>query len=141
MPTLAVIAIIGAPLSSQIQPNGELTILIDEIGRMGNTCVVEATAEKITYKLMARVSGACAMLAAGAEYKGYRTTPGNDPTDEAKGSPTIVILNNVDNKRTPNAVFDILSEKVVKLKSGPSDDPLGLRSTDPCQPPPPQKDK
>jgi hypothetical protein len=141
IPSLCVIAMIAVPLSSQNQENGKFTILIDEIDRVGHTCVVEATSEKITYKLMARLPGACAILAAGAEYEAYRETPGNGPKDEAEDSPTIIILNNGDNKRRANPVFDIVSEKLVKLKPCPTDDQVGLYSTDPCKPPPALKSK
>ena len=79
------------------------------------------------------------MLAAGNDYKAYRATSGSSTNQEKEDFAVLIILNNVENKRRPNAVFEIASEKVLNLKLCPSNDPLGLYTDEACQPLPPQK--
>jgi hypothetical protein len=117
------ITILALPASSQKNEGQKFAIRIDEIDRLGQTCTLSATTEKITYKLMARVSNACTWLSAGNEYKAYRTTLTN-PNNAEYESPVITILKDIDKQPGVDAAFDILSERTVKRGNCPSDDPV-----------------
>lgn len=123
-----------AVLSSQVPDNEKFTLRIIQVDRSGGGCIVDARSQTIRYKLKSDLSAPCAMLTAGQDYKALRGISGNDPKDETKDTAILVVINRVENKRRSNAVFDIVSERMLELKSCPENDPLGIRSDEPCQP-------
>jgi hypothetical protein len=131
--------LLAPPLLSQVKEQEKFTIRIVEVERTGHSCTVKATSDRASYQLTSDVSAACAMLEAGKDYKAYRAISANNPKEENDDSAVLIVFNNVENKRRPNAVYDIASEKVLTVKPCPGKDPLGLYASEPCQPLPPQK--
>jgi hypothetical protein len=124
---------------SQTAEGGRLSIKVVSIERSDQKCTVEASSDKVSYKLSSEVSS-CRALLAGNMYKALRATIQNDPGDRTKDSPILVIFKNADEKGD-NFIFGIVSEKVVKVRPCPSNDPLGIRTNDNCQPLPQQEHK
>ena len=137
--TFGMAVILAAPLHSQVNEQEKFAIRISEIKRTAHACTVIATSDKAKYGLIADVSAACAMLEAGKEYNAYRAISGGSSKEGKDDHPVLIVFNNKDNKRRPNAVFEIVSEKIISTKPCPSNDPVGLYTDEACQPLPPQK--
>jgi hypothetical protein len=127
------------PGLSQTGEGTRFSIDVVAIDRSDQTCKVEASSDKVIYKLSSEISS-CRALSAGNEYRALRAIVQNDPSDRTKDSPILVIFKNADEKGD-NFVFSIIGEKVVKVRPCPANDPLGIRSNDNCQPLPAQKKK
>jgi hypothetical protein len=138
---LVLAIVLVTTLIAETREGQKFTVRVIEVDRNGSGCTAQVASEKVDYMLRSDVSAACAMLVAGNEYQAYRGTVQNDSADEGKDSPVLVIFNVPENKRRPNAAFDIVSEKEAKLKPCPKGDPLGLRTDEPCQPLPAQRKK
>jgi hypothetical protein len=136
---LTSLIVLSIPLAAQIKEQGKFIIRISEVKRTGHACTVLAHSEKVTYQLTSNASAGCAMLEAGNDYKAYRAVSGNNSGEEKDDFAVLIVFNNVENKRRPNAVFEIASERVVSLKACPGNDPLGLRTNEDREPLPPQK--
>jgi hypothetical protein len=120
MRTLAVWVLTVACVSagrSQAVEGTRFSIKLVPIDRSDETGKVEASSDKVIYKLSSEVSS-CRSLFAGNEYRAFRATIQNDPGDRTKDSPILVIFKNPDEKGDKLA-FNIVSEKALKPAAMP----------------------
>jgi hypothetical protein len=99
--------------SAQINEKDKFTIRIVKIHHVHDGCTVDAVTAKVHYKLTSDSSGPCSMLSAGEDYKAVRVNLSPMPPDNTStgDTPALLIFGNVENKRWPEALFDIESEE------------------------------
>jgi len=116
--SLAIAMLTVAPFdaSPQVSPKSLFAIHITKIKRVDEGCTAEAESSTVRFKISSELSAPCAMLRAGETYKAFRAISSNDPKDETKDSPILVIYNNVKNGRRENSVFAIESEEAIIRK-------------------------
>jgi hypothetical protein len=102
---------------SQTLPKSAFPIRITKVNREADTCHAEAESTTVRFHISSEISSACGMLRAGDSYKPLRATIENEPKDETKDVPTLIIYNNVENPRRQNAVFTIDSEEALYDKN------------------------
>jgi hypothetical protein len=115
MATLLGMSCVGA---SQVPENKTFPLLITNVKRANQGCIAEGESANVRFRISSDVSAPCAMLRAGETYKALRGVAEEDPADETKDSPILVVYDNVKNSRRDNAVFSIDSEEAKAAKTG-----------------------
>jgi len=116
--SLALVVLLGLPFitSSQVPQKDQFALHITKIKRVDEGCTVDGESPTVRFKISSDKSAPCGMLRAGETYEAFRATVQNDPKDESKDSPILVVYNNVKNVRRENAVFSIDSEEAITRK-------------------------
>jgi len=101
----------------QVPEKEKFTVRVVKVKRTGEGCTAQVDSQKVRYTIASEISGACAMLRAGEDYKAFLVSrrpagSGNDAKDTAE----IFIENNTENKERRNAVFEIDAQETRDTK-------------------------
>jgi hypothetical protein len=120
------------PVSAQIPDKSKFNIHIVDIQRSQKSCTAEATTDTLKYKLSSDTLGPCSVLVAGENYKAARVSieSGGTPGDKSEDDVLLIVFNNRENSRWPEAAFQIQSESELTRdqrsnKSSDKSRPLG----------------
>ena len=113
---LAIVTFLSMSCVAASQAPEQFPLLVSKVKRVNEGCTAEGESAKVRFKISSDMSAPCAMLRAGETYRAMRAVVQNDPTDETKDSPILVVYDNVKNARRDNAVFSIDLEEAIARK-------------------------
>lgn len=114
---LLMVCLFSLSCIGQVPDKDKFTIRVVKVKRAGDGCTAQIDSQKVRYTVSSEISGACAMLRAGEDYKaflvyGRPTGSGNDAKDTAE----IVVENNIKSTERRNSVFEIDAQEARDAK-------------------------
>jgi len=93
---------------AQIPEKDKFVVSVVRVKRVGDGCIAEVQSDRVRYQISSDVSGNCAMLSAGEDYRAAVATsrPADSPSDDSKDSSELIIESNRGPKHRL-AVFEI----------------------------------
>jgi len=114
---LLVVCFLPLSYAGQVQEKDKFIVRVVRVSRIKEGCMAQVDSQKVRYTISSDVSGGCAMLRAGEEYRAFlvsgRPSGSHDDTND---SAEIVIENNNENKERRNSVFEIETQEVRDTK-------------------------
>jgi hypothetical protein len=114
---LLIVCALSFPTIGQVLEKDKFSVRVVRVKRAGEGCTAQVESAKVRYAISSDISGACAMLRAGEDYRAflvYGRPPGKD--NDANDTAEIVIENNRENPERRNAVFEIDAQEVRDTK-------------------------
>jgi hypothetical protein len=114
---LLILCLLPFSCLAQVPEKEKFIVRVVKVKRVGEGCTAQIDSPKVRYTISSEVSGACAMLRAGENYKAFLVSgrpAGND--NDSHDTAEIVIENNTDNKERTNSVFEIDAQELRDTK-------------------------